>query len=425
MALLDRQLRWAQRHALWNLPSVMVASALLVEAVALVATGATSGLYVITVGYWTRLAVLTACVLLHVEISRNFDRLRALSSRGPLIDGLTPWYFAGALVLPPALATLLIAAARTYMWFRVWRGQRPLYQWVYCTSALVLGTQVFALVLAAGPGPFPGVPTTLTGLLVVIGAAAVRWVVCYATTAVALLVVSRGQLADHIVDEFGEQIIEASGMGIGLVAAGVLVFDPALLVGVVVGVIAMHRGVLLAQFRNASRTDSKTDLFTAEWWHHVANQALTRAAGARTSVAVLMLDLDHFKHTNDTYGHLAGDKVLRAVADTVTRAVRRSDMVGRWGGEEFAVLLPGVQLTELQSIAERVRRLIHDLVVELTVGGECVKVAGLTVSIGGARYPSPGIGTIDDLLLAADAALYAAKEAGRDRVWLSPAVTDS
>lgn len=389
MALLERRLRWVQRQELWNLPSRMVASALLVEAAALVATGVTSGQYVITVSYWTRLVVLTVCVVLHVEISRNFDRLRALSTRGPLIDGLTPWYFAAALVLPPALATLLIASARTYMWFRVWRGQKPLYQWVYCTSALVLGTQAFAVILAAGPGPYPGVPTTLTGLLAVVGAAAVRWVICYSTNAVALLVVSRGQLATHISGEFGEQIIEASAMGIGLVAAGVLVFDPVLLVGVVVGLIAMHRGVLLAQFRNASRTDSKTGLFAAEWWHHVANQALTRASGARTSVAVLMLDLDHFKQTNDTYGHLAGDKVLRAVADTVTDAVRRSDMVGRWGGEEFAVLLPTVQLTELQTIAERIRRVIHDLVVELTIDGECLKVAGLTVSIGGARYPSP------------------------------------
>jgi diguanylate cyclase (GGDEF)-like protein len=406
-------------------PAGVVAGILAVEAVALGATATTSRLYTPTVSEWTQVVVLAVCMILHVEMSRNFDRLRSLSPRsGPLIDGLTPWHFAAVLVLPPVLAVALLVFARTYMWLRGWRGRKPLYQWVYCTASLVIATQVCALILLAGPGVYPGVPTNLPGLLVVVAAAIARWGVSYSLNAGALLVASRGQLANHIAGEFGEQIIEASALGLGLAAAGLLEFDPFLLIGVIVGLIALHRGVLLAQFRNASRTDSKTGLYAVEWWHHVAERGLTRAATTRTSVAVLMLDLDHFKQINDTYGHLAGDKVLRAVADTTTAAVRRYDSVGRWGGEEFAVVLPAVHAIELRAIAERIRTRIRDLVVEVTIDGECVTVGGLTVSIGGARYPSPGIVTIDDLVLAADTALYTAKEAGRDRVHLQPAVTD-
>jgi diguanylate cyclase (GGDEF)-like protein len=129
-----------------------------------------------------------------------------------------------------------------------------------------------------------------------------------------------------------------------------------------------------------------------------------------------MLDLDHFKKINDTHGHLAGDDVLRAVAKAITNEVRRDDATGRWGGEEFAVLLPEVDIDELATIADRIRRRIGSLVVTITANHGPGTVQDLTISIGGARYPSPGLTTLDDLLLAADSALYTAKQAGRDRV---------
>jgi GGDEF domain-containing protein len=89
------------------------------------------------------------------------------------------------------------------------------------------------------------------------------------------------------------------------------------LAGVVIALVAMHRGVLLAQFRRAARTDAKTGLYSPEWWHQMALRALERAEVRGTGMAVLMLDLDHFKVINDTYGHLVGDQVLRAVAQAL------------------------------------------------------------------------------------------------------------
>jgi diguanylate cyclase (GGDEF)-like protein len=133
-----------------------------------------------------------------------------------------------------------------------------------------------------------------------------------------------------------------------------------------------------------------------------------------------MLDLDHFKRINDSYGHVAGDRVLRAVADAITEAVRSYDAACRWGGEEFAVLLPEVTTAELRSVAERIRRQVRALVVDITLDDDTSDtVTDLTISIGGAIYPRPAITDLTDLQVAADTALYDAKRAGRDRVHIA------
>lgn len=420
--LIRRPWGWVRGFELWTAPRNVVVYVLVVDVVGVAATGATVGLLPVTSTDWVRLAVLAGCAVLHVETSRGIERVRKVASgSGPFVDGFTPWHFAAVLVLPVALAGALVVFTQTYAWFRVWRDRRPLYRWAFSAATILWATVASALVLGAGPGPHPGVPPGWVGLAVVLAAAGLRWLINYSLILGAIVVSSPDLRASQIVGEFGEQILEAGALGLGLAAAGLLVFDPRLLIGVVIGLVALHRGVLLAQFRHASRTDSKTGLSTAGWWHQIAGQAVGRAAASRGTVGVLMLDLDHFKHINDTYGHIAGDKVLRGVADAVTAAVRDSDEVGRWGGEEFAVILPDVQAAELRGIAERVRRQVRTLAVDVGTDGAPARVADLTVSVGGALYPGVGVGGFDELLLAADTALYRAKEAGRDRVDLGSA----
>ncbi len=229
--------------------------------------------------------------------------------------------------------------------------------------------------------------------------------------------------AGQVIGEFGEQIIEAGALGLGLGAAGLLKSNPWLLVGIVIGLLALHRSVLLAQYRTSSRTDEKTGLHSAAWWHQIAERALARARIEDVSIAVLMIDLDLFKKINDTHGHLAGDDVLRAVARAIVSEVRHGDAVGRWGGEEFIVLLPGVDGHELGAIAERIRRCIHVLVVSITTDQGEKTATDLTVSIGGALWPSAGLDTIDDVVLVADTNLYDAKRGGRNRVKLPDGIT--
>ncbi len=127
-----------------------------------------------------------------------------------------------------------------------------------------------------------------------------------------------------------------------------------------------------------------------------------------------MLDLDHFKTINDRHGHLTGDQVLLAVAAALRAEVRSADVLGRFGGEEFVILLPSTNRFDAVTIAERIRHRVGQLMVAVPDGE-----IGITVSIGVAAQPRDGQ-ALDPLLAAADRALYVAKEAGRDRVRTMP-----
>ena len=142
---------------------------------------------------------------------------------------------------------------------------------------------------------------------------------------------------------------------------------------------------------------------------------LERAARLEKPSGVLLIDLDHFKAINDQYGHLAGDEMLRAVASTLTNEVRTYDLVGRFGGEEFVVLLPGTSEAETVHVAERIRRRISELIIPIGSNGATAEFSQLTVSIGIAVFPDHGQDR-RDVLHAADMAMYAAKAAGRNRV---------
>jgi diguanylate cyclase (GGDEF)-like protein len=128
-------------------------------------------------------------------------------------------------------------------------------------------------------------------------------------------------------------------------------------------------------------------------------------------VSLLMIDVDHFKQVNDSYGHIAGDEVLSTLATIVRGALRAEDTLARYGGEEFAVLLRGLDLGSAQHLGERLRALVEGSPFERN-GARLA----ITVSVGVAAYPAGEFATPDELLSAADQALYQAKRAGRNRV---------
>ncbi len=136
-----------------------------------------------------------------------------------------------------------------------------------------------------------------------------------------------------------------------------------------------------------------------------------RAARAAQSLGVLMIDLDHFKNFNDTYGHDAGDAVLRETGLSLSRGIRAEDFVCRFGGEEFVVILPTANLEAACARAERLRLKMK----ELTILHHGRSMGMLTVSIGVAVFPEHGLSP-KELMAAADAALYEAKRGGRDQV---------
>lgn len=409
---------WVRGWDLWSLPRRCLVTVLIVDALAVTAIVGVVPISVIDRTALVRLVVLLGCMLLHIELTRTIERVRrVISGTGLYVDSFTLWHVAAAIVLPPVLACALVAVGHAYGWFRVWRGFRRLYRWIYSDASVQLATVAAALILRAGPGPHPGVPMGWIGIGFIVAACLVRWIVDYALIVLAIMLSSPTVTLRQALGEFGEQLVEVSMMGMGIVVAGLFEFDPPLLIGIVAALFALHRGMLLTQqYRNAARTDPKTGLHSATWWHEVAERAFAHAATSRTDLAVLMLDLDHFKQVNDTHGHLAGDAVLRAVADELAAGLRQADATGRWGGEEFAILLPGVPAGEVLAVAERIRVRVRQLAVKVDHDNV---IDEFTVSIGGAHYPGDGITSIDDLLVAADTALYAAKQAGRDQVCLS------
>lgn len=185
------------------------------------------------------------------------------------------------------------------------------------------------------------------------------------------------------------------------------------------GALALHNAALYTQSQQEAQRDSLTKVLNHGAIEARITDALTEAWAQGTSLALLMLDADHFKACNDRHGHAFGDRVLVALARTVRDQVRPTDLVGRWGGEEFVVLLPNVDGRLALRIAERIRMAAEALVLPLPCG---TPTAAPTLSIGVATFPGSAK-TLTDLVEAADAALYQAKARGRNQVCVAPSLT--
>jgi len=172
--------------------------------------------------------------------------------------------------------------------------------------------------------------------------------------------------------------------------------------------IAIQNARYFEQIRHMAFVDGLTGVYNRRYFEQRVLEELERASRYAGGLAVLMLDIDHFKNVNDEFGHLLGDEVLRQVSAILTRQLRKIDVVCRYGGEEFAILVPQTTGERAWGAAEKLRRAV-----------EAWSFPGVprpvTVSIGVADFPQNGA-TRDELVKAADSALYAAKQAGRNRV---------
>jgi diguanylate cyclase (GGDEF)-like protein/putative nucleotidyltransferase with HDIG domain len=174
----------------------------------------------------------------------------------------------------------------------------------------------------------------------------------------------------------------------------------------------IHRSLSVPQLQEEARVDPKTGLFNARHFAVALNEELLRAERFERPLSLVMADLDLLRDINNTYGHLAGDAVLQGIAEVFREQLRQYDVPARFGGEEFAILLPETPPEQAFEIAERIRRAVADRAYDVETSSDPIRA---TVSIGVAGFPRDG-SDANELIHQADLAVYRAKLQGRNRV---------
>jgi len=370
---------------------------------------------------WLRAAMLLAMSIVFEEMSRQVGKARLVISSGPKPDMTSVWTFAGALCLHPGQAALLAIAVSVHVWLRRQRqsGQFA-YRKVYSGATVVLACLLASAILdtddMVGPvhSHLGSVSLVLTAML--------------AYTCTNRVLISAGVVLSGgprtwsvLVGTWDDNALEVATLCLGFFTAVAMLNQVWLAPLMIVPTLLLQRGALVKELERAAATDTKTQLLTALAWEQIAAHQLAIAKSTDASAAVLLIDLDRFKQVNDTFGHLVGDAALLKVGDRLKRELRQTEAVGRFGGEEFVVFLPGLEVTAALRVAERIRARIE--AIDMTEPGPGLLGSGpvptLSASIGLACFPQHGT-ELAELLHAADAALYEATRSGRNRVELAP-----
>ncbi len=357
-------------------------------------------------------------------------------------DFLSAWVLPVAILLPPVYAMLTPLPLQILTHFRVHRG--IVYRRVFTVAAMGQCYGLASLVFRTFPPSFAG--STIGS-----GAHALTWVLAVAACEIVggrghhTLIAAAIKIADPTVRiaklEFDKEALEGdfAESDLGIVITVVIAVNAVLAVVAVPTVLLIRRFMMHEQLLAQSRIDTKTGLLNSTTWETEATAEVTRAIRTHSPLSLALIDIDYFKRVNDTHGHLVGDKVLRAVTDAIQQHLRTYDLAGRFGGEEFVVLLPQARQADAVNIAERLRRHIAAMSIPVHDGGSGKEHAvdpsmngaanrddshhqvRLTISVGVAAL-NESVHELNALMAAADAALYHAKQTGRNKtsvVWAS------
>ena len=356
-------------------------------------------------------ALLFGAVAASVEATRRVPEPAGMNAN----DMLGAWSLATAVLLPPVYALI---APILLMTLTQWRVRRiAVYKRVYSAAAI-------GLAQASGSALFHALPQQWTDWARVADNPAPLTLALLATVVVSKLL-NTGLIglavktADPETRWVGAFVVDNGRLELTEMCAGVLIavvagVSPFMVLIALPPMVMLQRGMLYAQLQTAARTDAKTGLLNAVAWEREAAVELRAAHRAGRPASVLLLDIDHFKRVNDSYGHLVGDDVLRGVAEVLrTQSRDGKDLICRFGGEEFAVFLPDMGAAEAPGAAERLRRGVADLV---TVADRALVSVTVSVGVSVADPRHRPEATVSELLAAADLGLYRAKADGRDQV---------
>jgi diguanylate cyclase (GGDEF)-like protein len=368
-------------------------------------------------GDLVKFLVLLGCGVISVVATPRIAYLQS----GLVRDFLTVWVLPVAILLPPVYAMVTPVPLLVVTQWRVHRG--VVYRRVFTGAAI-------GLAYGTGSFVFHAIPASFAGGTVGTGVHALTWTASVAACEIIgwlghhFLLVSAVKLSDPAARvallELNREALQAdfAQIDLGIVITIVVAVNTVLAVFAVPTVLLARRFMMHAQLLAESRIDTKTGLLNVATWESEAEAEIARAVRTRSPLAVALIDIDHFKMVNDTYGHLAGDKALRAVTDALREQLRSYDLAGRFGGEEFAILLPQTREEHALSIADRLRMHIAGMSVPVSDDGKPENCIRLTISVGVAPLDDTNR-ELTDLLAAADSALYHAKQAGRNRTHLA------
>jgi diguanylate cyclase (GGDEF)-like protein len=398
---------------LWTLPRWLLAYLLAIIVIDLAAIGVAASFTSIATHDLALFGLLLGCTAISVELTRNSGE-----QGGVIKDVQGVWQLPAAILLPPLYALILPILRTALVQGRIRKA--PVHRRVFSAAALSLSYGAASVVFHGLSGLLPqdsgGTLSrgTVWTLLVVLSVL-VKEIL---NKAVVLTPAKATDPAMSIRTEvFSREPMynDAAEICTGLLLTYGVATNPLLAVAALPVVTLLQRSLRHVQLVNDARADSKTGLLNAATWERESTAEIARAVRTRTPMAVALLDIDRFKGINDTYGHLVGDQVIKEIARTLDSLLRDYDRAGRFGGEEFSLLLPQTRAVDALRIAERVRANIAGLsiIAPGATGGERVQV---TVSIGVAALDAGSKREYAELLAAADAALYRAKAGGRDQV---------
>jgi diguanylate cyclase (GGDEF)-like protein len=318
-------------------------------------------------------------------------------------------FFCAAVLLPvwslPLLAILCFAPAAL--------AQRA--RWY--TTAFNVGNYLLAGLAASLLAEASGIPAGpdrfTAGTAALLVAAAAAFVALNHALIVAVVAVSRDRAARSVAREARDALVLDLGLAMSGACAAVLWrYAPELVLLAPGPALLIHRALSVPLLLHKSQTDPKTGLYNSDYLANALEDAVAAARKRGSSVSVAMIDLDHLRAVNNRCGHLAGDRLLRDVAELVQRLVGPAGLAARFGGDELCVVLPEAEGPEAALLAERVREGVSELGPVEDGSGDLMRV---TISAGVATFPEHGE-TATGLLHAADTAVYDAKLGGRDRV---------
>jgi diguanylate cyclase (GGDEF)-like protein len=360
-----------------------------------------------------KFALLLGCGLISVAATPRVVYRQGGMTR----DFITVWVLPIAILLPPVYA--MVTPIPLYVLTQIWVFRGVVYRRVFTVGAIGLAYGAASVLFRAFPASFAG-GTIGTGMHALTWALAVAVAEQVGRRGHQLLIMGGIKLSNPSAklapQELNREALVAdfAEFDLGVLITIVVAVSPVLAIFAVPTVLLVRRFMMHGQLLAQSRIDTKTGLLNASTWEREATTEITRAVRTGIPLALALVDIDHFKLVNDTYGHLVGDKALRAVTDALQSQLRAYDLAGRFGGEEFVILLPHAREVDALNVAERLR--VHIASLAIPVGdseasGPCVKV---TISVGVAALD--GVSReLTDMIAAADAALYHAKKTGRNK----------